>query len=274
MVQKVKGKGSDVSTNSTLSSMGTFPDKGKDTEVSTTKEETVKAKPEILDKVEQQRVFTYSLKGKDTKLSIRQPTTEELNWADWEYARVFNSAISEGIRPRSALIDMLAENGIKVEEMQEEAIEISKQVTDMEKELEKARADKDKAEIKRIKENLKELREALLRKNTVVRDYLRQSAEGKADEARDSFMMINLVEFAEGPNTGKPFYTVIAKEPKKMAKERYKRFQDEVDFMFKMRLSVEYMTFINGLPADFLDNLPENQKESWEETVVKNPDVT
>ena len=211
------------------------------------------------------REFEFPVGGNVTKLKLRQPTTEELNWGEWEYARIFNSAISEGIRPQSALIASLAENGIKVKDMQDEAIEIMNQVADTEKDLAKARETDDKDEINRIKEDLKELRELLMQKNAVTRDYLRQAAEGKSSDARDSFLMANLIEFADGPKVGKPFYSAVAQDPKQAAKSRYKKYQDDKDFNFKAKLAVEYITFINGLPIDFLESLPENQKEKWEE---------
>lgn len=254
MVKKVTGQGT------------TEESKTSDENVSSQKQE---ASAQVLDAIEQERIFEYLIKGKLTKLRLRQPTADELTMADWEYARIFNSAISEGIRPRSALIDKLVENGIRVEEMQEEATELSKQIPELEKALEAARKKGDKSVIDRAKDNLKELRETLLRKNAIVRDYLRQSAEGKAEEVRDAFLMANLIEFVEGANKGKSYYTVITREPRKAAKDRYQHLKDDTDAMFKMRLSVEYMTFINGLPADFLDNLPENKKEKWEEASIE-----
>lgn len=211
------------------------------------------------------REFEFPVGGNVTQLKLRQPTTEELNWGEWEYARIFNSAISEGIRPQSALVASLAENGIKITDMQDEASEVMNQVAEAEKDLAKAREAGNKDDINRIKDDLKELRELLMQKNTVTRDYLRQSAEGKANEARDAFLMANLVEFADGPKVGKSYYNAVAQDSKQAAKSKYKKFQEDKDFNFKARLTVEYITFINGLPVDFMESLPENQKEKWEE---------
>lgn len=236
------------------------------------KENRSKVEPEVTPAVETTREFTFPVGGNETKFRLRQPNTEELNWGEWEYARVFNSALSEGIRPQSALIASLLENGISLKDMQEEAAEVLKQVAEIEKDLAKARETKNKDEVNRIKDDLKELRELLMQKNSVTRDYLRQSAEGKANDARDAFLMATLIEFADGPKAGKSYYSAVAQDPKQAAKSRYKKYQEDKDFNFKARLAVEYITFINGLPVDFMDTLPENQEESWDQKGKKKTD--
>lgn len=237
--------------------------------------DNVIAFPNIMQREENFRIFEYNT-GKDIlKLRLRMPTTDEMNWAEWEYAKVFNNAISEGIRPRSALISILIDNGINIDEMQREADDITSQIFQKETELMQARNEKDKEKVNQIKEELSNLRESLFRKNAVIRDYLRQSAESKAEESRDAFLMANILEYADGPNKGQPYYKAISREPRKAAKERYQKYLDDKDFIFKMKVSVEYMTFINGLPSDFMDKFPEKQKEEWDEseTVIENPTV-
>lgn len=192
------------------------------------------------------RLFTVQLQsGKEVKLSTRVATQEELNDAEFEYSKAFNHAIMNGIMPQSRMLSELLKNGIWSEERDEAIEEQRQKVIKLEDLMDDEETDKE-----RVAEELKEARTLLYEMRQEKTDLLSHTAEAKADEAQRSFIVSRVTEDAKsGIRVWKKFNDYVTEE----------------DANLVFRATYEYLTFVNNLPSDFMDQLPENQVASKEE---------
>lgn len=215
---------------------------------------------------EKAREFTWiDAQGKSRKLQIRRPNNEEIQASDWEYARVFNEAIAEGIVPRAALINMLQERGINFDKQNEEIQTMQDELNSLIEELKEVRKKKDKDAVGDLKEDIKDLRGKLVTKRTAISDYTRNCAEQMANDARDTFVLATILE-----ENSKPFFEVRESSNLRLTmRERLKKFQKDEYGTLRLQGSYEFMTFANGLASNFTEQFPENQAEDWDKKEPK-----
>lgn len=212
-------------------------------------------------KEEKIRNFNWlDAQGKTRKLQIRRPTSEEIQASDWEYARVFNEAIAEGIVPRAALINMLQDRGINFDKQDEEIRVMQDELNSIVEELAGARKKKDKNTVEELKTDIKDLRNKLITKRTAISDYTRNCSEQMANDARDVFVLATILE-----EDNKPFFdTRQAANVRLTMRERLKKFQKDEYATLRLQGAYEFMTFANGLASNFTEQFPENQIEDWD----------
>jgi hypothetical protein len=185
--------------------------------------------------------------GKKVTLTVRSATNQELQDAEFEYSRGFNNALMSGIMPQARLIAELTENGIWTEDDDKKIDDQRQVVIKLEDALDEAEEEEDK---KRIAENLREERMKLYSMRQARTDILSHSAESKAEEAQRNFLVSRVIEHKD---TGRAVW------------KTYADYKEDEDANLLFRATYEYMTFVNGLPSDFIDNLPENNVGSEEE---------
>lgn len=168
-------------------------------------------------------------------LQIRFPKVEENRLADWEYSKVFNQAVLDGIPTNKEMQRLIEERQLWTEQdekkIQDLKEEISKQIVVLSKMGEGTK------NFEKTQAKIDELRAELFQLQHEKQKYFNNTAESKADEAKLSFLIHKCTEFAE---TGKPVWAT------------YADFKNEEDQETVNIVVYQFMTFINGLPADFL----------------------
>lgn len=169
-------------------------------------------------------------------LQIRYPKVEENRLADWEYSKVFQQAIMEDIPTNREMEDVIKrkklwtkEDDEKIDKLNEE---INKQIVVLSK-LESEKA------IAPVEAKIADLRNEIFQLQQQRQFYFNNTAESKADEAKMSFLIHKCTEYAE---SGKPVW------------KSYEDFKNEGDQITVNQIVYQFLTFINGLPADFLGN--------------------
>lgn len=209
------------------------------------KEMSEKEKREAMVEVQTgKRVFDTDKYG---LLQIRYPKVEENRLADWEYSKVFQQAIMDEIPTNREMEELIkrrklwtAEDDENVAKLEEE---INKQLVMLSKmESEKA--------IVPIQEKIGMLRNEIFQMQQQRQSYFNNTAESKADEAKMSFLIHKCTEFADSEN---PVW------------KTYEDFKNEGDQLTVNAIVYQFLTFINGLPAEILSNptglVGENDKE-------------
>lgn len=188
------------------------------------------------------REFTVTLtSGEDVKFTTRMATNEEIQDSEFEYSRIFNKAIMAGILPQSTLLAKLIETGVWSEE-KDQAIEQQRlSVAAIEEKLDGMESESGR---QAMAEELQAERAKLYNMRQEKIDLLAHTAEAKADEVQRNYIVSRVTE------------RVDTKKPVWKSFDEYKKEQDG-GLLF--RSTYEYLTFINGLPSDFIDELPENK---------------
>jgi hypothetical protein len=186
----------------------------------------------------------------DTKkglIQIRFPKVEENRLADWEYSKVLHQAIKDEIPTNKQMTKMIDELGLwgkededKIAKLQEE---IQKQITILDKMAEGSKnADS-------VEEKIAELRQQIIVLQQERQRLYNNTAESKADEAKMSFLIYKCTEVAD---TGKPLWA------------SYDAFKNEGDQETVNMIVYQFLTFINGLPADFLQEASASEEDEVE----------
>lgn len=186
------------------------------------------------------RVFNSEKYG---LLQIRYPKVEENRLGDWEYSKVFQQAVMDDIPTNREMEELIKKRKLwtnkddeKIDKIREE---IQKQLTI----LSKMESEKNMLPI-RMK--IDELQEEIFGLQQEKQKYFNNTAEAKADEAKMSFLIHKCTEFAED---GKPVW------------KTYSDFKNEEDQQTVNMIVYQFLTFINGLPADFLGSPSEEDGE-------------
>ena len=197
----------------------------------------------------EKRKFSVELAdGQTVELTTRVPKNVELQESEDEYSVAFNKAIMRGIMPEATLIDSFLKTGVWSEEKDMAIEEQRLKVVDLEEKLEGEKKQVDK---KRIASALTEEREKLYQMRQQRTQLLSHSAESKAEDAQRNFLVSKVTELA---SSGVPVWS------------SFEDFKNEEDGNLVFRSTYEYLTLANGLPSDFVDQLPENQINKDEES--------
>lgn len=168
-------------------------------------------------------------------MQVRFPKTEENRLADWEYTRVLTQAIKDGIMTNKQMDKFIKENELWTDEDKAEVErlndEINKQIVILSKMGENSK------NAAKVEEKINQLRQDLFNKQQERQRLFNNTAEAKADEAKMSFLIYKCTEDAD---TGKALWAT------------YDDFKNEEDQETVNVIVYQFLTFINGLPADFL----------------------
>lgn len=184
-------------------------------------------------------------------LQIRYPRVEENRLADWEYSKVFQQAIMDDIPTNREMEELIKKKKLwtkkddeKIEKIREE---INKQLTILSKmETEK--------NIAPIEDKIEELRDEMFALQQEKQRYFNNTAEAKADEAKMSFLIHKCTEYADNNS---PVWAT------------YTDFKNEEDQATVNMIVYQFLTFINGLPADFLVNPSDEEGETDEVEAIE-----
>jgi hypothetical protein len=208
-------------------------------------EMTNKEKREKMTEVQTgRRVFDSDKYG---LLQIRYPKVEENRLADWEYSKVFNQACMDDIPTNREMEELIKKKKLWTSKDDER---IEKIREDIEKQLVLLSKMESEKAIAPIESKINALRDEMFGLQQEKQKYFNNTAEAKADEAKMSFLIHKCTEFAD---TGKSVW------------EKYADFKNEEDQNTVNLIVYQFLTFINGLPADFLVDPAELEEETFEE---------
>lgn len=147
----------------------------------------------------------YAVERRDLKLSngrviyTRLPTLMERQEADWEFSRIFNKAIQNGIPPRQVFVRTLMEQGLWTQEDEIQMSTLRVALDTKQLDLEDTK-DKDKVqkEIEVLQQNLVNLQQKL-------NSFSSHTAEYRADEARRNYTVSIVTENEDGSRVWKTY---------------------------------------------------------------------
>lgn len=208
------------------------------------KEVTEQEARELMTEVKTGRRVFRTNKG---LVQIRFPRVEENRLADWEYSKVFNEAILDKIPTNKEMTKIIETRGLWTQEDDDKinalSEEIQKQITVLSKMTEGSK------NAEKAQEKIAELRQQIFSLQQERQKYFLQTAEAKADEAKMSFLLYKCSELAE---TGEPLW------------KKYDDFKNEEDQEVVNTIVYQFLTFINGLPQDFLQEASVGSGEAEE----------
>jgi hypothetical protein len=208
-------------------------------------EMTNKEKREKMTEVQTgRRVFDSEKYG---LLQIRYPKVEENRLADWEYSKVFNQACMDDIPTNREMEELIKKKKLWTSK-DDERIEKIKE--DIEKQLVLLSKMESEKAITPIESKINALRDEMFGLQQEKQRYFNNTAEAKADEAKMSFLIHKCTEYADN---NKPVW------------EKYADFKNEEDQNTVNLIVYQFLTFINGLPADFLVDPSVMEEETFEE---------
>lgn len=180
-------------------------------------------------------------------VQIRFPKVEENRLADWEYTKVFQQAIKDGIPTNKQMTKQIEELELWTKEDDEKIKsindEVQKQIAVLDKMSEGSK------NFEAVADKIAELRNDALAIQTEKQRLFNNTAESKADEAKMTFLIYKCAEFAD---SNEPIWV------------KYEDLKNEEDQGTVNIIVYQFLTFINGLPADFL-SLPSTGKGTVEE---------
>jgi hypothetical protein len=179
-------------------------------------------------------------------LQIRYPKVEENRLADWEYSKVFQQAVMDDIPTNREMEELIKKKKLWTKKDDEK---IDKLREDIEKQLVMLSKMATEKNMFPIEQKINELRDEVFGLQQEKQKYYNNTAEAKADEAKMSFLIHKCTEHAD---SGKPVWAT------------YADFKNEEDQTTVNIIVYQFLTFINGLPADFLVEPSEEEGETDE----------
>lgn len=197
--------------------------------------------------MEEKRFFSFkNADGEVLKMSVRKPTTKEIEAADVEYSKAFFVALKKGLPTRDVLADALNESGAWTEEKDKEIENLEKEIVLL---SQKQVTGKEK---KRIEEKVSELTDKENQLRRTRNNYFSHCVEASASDAQRDFIVSCVTEYQEsGEKVWKDFNA----------------FKDEEDGNVLFRATYEHLTFSNGVES----NIP-NEEEEKEVVVEQKPE--
>lgn len=186
-------------------------------------------------------------------LQVRFPKVEENRLADWEYSKVLMEAIKDGIPTAKQMAKMIEELGLWSKEDDDKIValqeEINKQITVMGKLTEGSK------NYEKAQDTINDLRQEILDIQQDKQRLYNNTAESKAEEAKMSFLVFKCSEYADGE---KPLWS------------SYNEFKNEQDQAKVNKIVYQFLTFVNGIPVDLL----QEPSASEDEVVDEEPTAT
>lgn len=180
-------------------------------------------------------------------LQIRFPKVEENRLADWEYSKVFQQAVLDGLPTNKEMERLIKDRKLWAEEDDKELEKLQDDINKQIVVLGKMDTEKN---IAKAQEKIDELRGKIFAKRQERQRYFNNTAESKADESKMSFLIHKCTEVAD---TGKRVWGT------------YDDFKNEEEQSVVNQIVYQFLTFINGLPADLLQSPSVKSGETDEE---------
>jgi hypothetical protein len=200
------------------------------------------AKGAVKDILDSRREFTIETPDREIlHFFIASPTGEDIRKADWQYSKVYNQAIVDGLLTQSQMLELLRTKGILSTEYSQKLegvrITLGAELFRLENLLEKATEEEKEVcalEVARLRDELFQL-------NQRINGPMANTCENLAEDARTDFLTSRLVE---------------KKDRTKFWKD-YDAYRNEENTALAIKARFEVMLWMQGLESNFLENTPE-----------------
>ena len=177
----------------------------------------------------------------DVKYRSRFPVSQEDNDANWAYSKAFNRGLKEDLPTSSEMDKMLRSRGLWSDDDEKELQDWREEIERIEASVAKKELDDRSKPTVKLIERLMELRGSLMVKSGTYREYMNQTVEAKADEARLSLLVANCTETSDGKK--------VWDSPGDFMNDKRKGLVNTATY--------EYITFVSGMSENYLEDLTE-----------------
>ena len=203
-----------------------------------------KATPEkaIKNILDSRREFLFEDEdGNNTSYFIANPSGEDIRKSDWNYAKVFNQALEDGLPTQSQMLETLKKRGVLSDEY---ARQVEKTRIDLAAalfRLEHLSGGSSDSEKETLALEVARLRDELFTLNQKVNGPMGNTCENMAEDARTLYLTSRVVQKRDGSKLWPIFDDYLAEPNNPLAvKSRF-----------------EVMLWMQGLDSNFLENTPE-----------------
>ena len=176
-------------------------------------------------------------------MQVRFPKVEENRRAEWEFSKILNEAILDGIPTNREMEKMLRDRKIWTEEDDNKIINFDKQIEAQIAMLEKMTEDK---AIEQVQTTINRLRNEQMILQSERQRFFQQTAESKAEEAKLSFLVYKC---AMNADTEEPVW------------KTYEDFKNEEDQITANQIALTFLSLIHGLDINFSAESQEEQEK-------------
>ena len=177
----------------------------------------------------------------DDKFRTRFPDSKEVNDANWEYSRAFNRALMEDLPTQKQMDTLIRKREIWTNVDDDEMTQLREKVGSLEIILSKKNAKDTSKATHKLVEELTDLREKLIEKTGTYQEYMSQTVEAKADEAKTAYLIWACTEKSDGHRVWDSVSDFLA--------DRNAGLVNSATY--------EYITFSSGLASNYLEDLTE-----------------
>lgn len=178
-----------------------------------------------------------------TVLFFRKPGMQDHEEAEWEYSRIFNKAIKNGIVPREVMKSQLREQGIWTDDDDARSEALEEEMVVVMADLQSAADEDDKKNFEEARREVARVRNEMIEHNSKLNAFLNNCAEEKAGEARIFYLTYACAETEDGKKFWKSF----------------EEFKTKTDPAIVNTAFFQFMLFINNLSANLTDSFVENK---------------
>lgn len=182
-------------------------------------------------------------KHRDATYVIKYPSTKNVQEADWLYSTVFADGLNTGLPIKAELEKKLIDRGVLTsnEDHEKELDKIRKEIKRLEVKFEQAKKTEHKKELTRLAKELAKFRQMIYDSVIARTQYLNNSVESKADDARTSYLI----------------HCTIFNEDGTRLWNTYDEYLNERDYPLVSKAGFEYIRFSSGISTNFMDEFPE-----------------
>jgi len=188
-------------------------------------------------------VFEDPNTGEEEELFIADPTGEDIRKADWNYAKVFNQAMTDGFPTQAQMLEVLEKRGIISPEYHTEVEGVRISLAAALFRLENMDEDSDELEREGTALDVAEFRDKLFRLNQKVNGPLGNTCENLAEDARTEFLTSRIIQKKDGSRLW----------------EDFEAFRTEANTSLCVKCRLEVMLWLQGLESNFLEHTPEQE---------------
>lgn len=196
---------------------------------------------DVKDVLETRREFVVPVDGEDVTYFIAQPGAYDIRKADWQYSKVYNTAIQDGFLTQAEMVDLLKSKGILSENYAERVESTRIALASELFKLENLSDDAPELEHEAIALEVARLRDELFSLNQQVNGPMGNTCENLAEDARTEYLTSRVVQKKDGSRLWTEF----------------EDYQNEENSTLAVKARFEVMLWIQGLDSNFMENTPE-----------------
>lgn len=199
---------------------------------------------DVKDILDNRREFTIkNSKDEDETYYIAQPGASDIRKADWQYSKIYNQAIVDGLLTQSQMIDYLKEKNILseayTERLEKVRINLAAELFKLENLAEGMEDDEKEA----VAMEVARLRDELFRLNQQVNGPMGNTCENLAEDSRTEYLTSRVVQKKDGT----PLWPT------------FEDYENEENSSLAVKARFEVMLWMQGLNSDFMESTPEQK---------------